>query len=150
MDNSYPRMLHKGHERRIVGSKEEMETAESEGWGLHHSPKAKQIEAKEAQAEQLGDAPIRNDASRMADLAEGKTVAADGETVTDEDGNEVAAEGSGVTGETLAELKDRVAASRNVEELKGMRTAEKHHPKYPGGRTGALEAIDRRIAELSA
>jgi hypothetical protein len=149
-DNSYPMMLHRGHERITVGSKEDQERAEGEGYSRHHSVTAKKIEAKEAEAEQLGDAPVRNDAARMADLVEGKHVSADGETVTDENGDDVSLEGSGVTGETLEDLKVRVGETRDLETLKGMRDAEKKNPKYKGGRTGALEAIDRRINELKA
>lgn len=71
---TFPRMLHKEHERRIVNTREELAAALDDGFTAHHSEEAKALEAEAAAEGKPVEKLARAKDERNGDTAKAKPV----------------------------------------------------------------------------
>lgn len=166
--NDFPRMLHKGVDRMVVKSEEELKSAQGDGWDFHHDPPAKDDDNLD-----LGDLPASTAVSRVGEMNDLSAL----ETLRNQEvgrpkmpeeranvlraidlriaklkavhqpkpATAVSQEPVPAAGESA--VKAEIADATDVATLKALREAEVNSPG--GGRTDVLNAIAARIEELA-
>ena len=102
--------------------------------------------------EDLATVFVREGWGRKVDMPDDPGSEGSHAAVTDEEEEREPDEGGDVDNGTqsynVADAKELLADEGDADSLRALRRGEEQHPEFAGGRTGVLDAIDARLAEL--